>query len=101
MRKQNPDGPPRQSRPDSCIVDEVLAGRTQHAADHRHPLRFPALSTIPLRRLFEVAVPLDVADQTFLLAHLLKALDHLLNTFARSCSYLNHNLNRPSFAAYD
>jgi len=54
------------------------------AGDAAHPLRFFAFAAVDLRGLLVVAVPLDIADQAFLFAHLLKPLDHLLDTLTGS-----------------
>jgi len=62
----------------------------------RHPLRFAALAAVFLRGLFKVAVPLDIANQTFFFAHLLKPLDHLLYAFAGSRFYFNHKRSKLS-----
>ena len=60
------------------MLDAVGAGNTCH------PLGFFAFAAVRLRRFLIIAVALDVADQAFLLAHLLKPLDHLLDTFTGS-----------------
>ena len=67
---------------------ESIAGIRLDAAggtgDAGHPLRFFTFAAVDLGRLLVVAVPLDIANQPFLLAHLLKPLDHLLNTLTGS-----------------
>ena len=47
-------------------------------------------SAASLRRFFVVAVTLDVFCQTFLFAHLLEALDHLLDRLVAFCLDLDH-----------
>ena len=98
MRKENPDGPLRYARPDK-YRSNPLPARANQAADHGHTGCLAALAALLLGGLLEITVALDVADQTLFLAHLLETLDHLLNAFAGSGSYLNHKLNRPSFAS--
>ncbi len=55
---------------------------------------FAPLATVLFRRLFIIAVSLDVTNQTFFFAHFLEALDHLLNTFTRTWLNLNHTNTR-------
>ncbi len=59
------------------------AGRA--AADQAsHPLGFAAFAAVLLGGLLVVAIPLDVANQTFFFAHLFEPLDHLLDALTRT-----------------
>jgi hypothetical protein len=66
------------------------------AGDSGHPLRFFAFPAVLFRRLLEIAVAFDIANQTFFFTHFFEPLDHLLDTFTGSCLDFNHTvLNLP------
>lgn len=71
--------------------------RIHGAEQASHSLRFSAFPAIAFRRLLEITVALDVSNQSLFLAHLLKPLDHLLDTFARSRLDLNHKKSNLPF----
>ena len=54
------------------------------AGDAGHACRFLAGAAVLLGGFLIVAVPLDITDQALFFAHLLKPLNHLLDTFAGS-----------------
>ena len=75
-------------------------GRPNAARPHLLHIRLRAILTItpmPLfGRLFVITLSLDVFDETFLLADLLKTLHHLLNGLTASGPNLDHKTT-PTF----
>ena len=57
------------------------------AGDTSHAGGFFAGAAVLLGGFFVIAVPLDITDEAFLLAHLLETFYHLLNGFTYSCFY--------------